>query len=525
MKRLFMIFASAVVAAGLWACPMSVMAMPDDYGDLVQDQDTGSVDTWDVDTSWFDYLDPKTQYTISTEAQLRGLASLVNEEQYLWKPNRTESFEGVTFVLTRDITLTDAWTPIGIDNQITFAGVFDGKGHSITGIELQSEDPYCGFFGHLSGTVCNLTLEGNVSSTGEYCGGLTGYVGDTGRIDNCTCNVQVAGKDDVGGIAGYVRGGWIRGSVNYGEVIGANMVGGITGECRGGAIRNCGNRGLIVSNGAGSFNNGTGGIAGRSVAASRLISCYNTGDIISSNEATGGICGYTNSTGSVVVNCYSIGTIRIEQAQVQTAVSFSPADMNGTDAAASAGQGLPVYAGGIAGYVGSESLRIENCYNAGKISGADYTGGIIGRCQNDLYSSGPAAFKNNYYVKGSYDGAIAADRENKRMRVRGAATEVYESAFGHLAASLGDAYMDDKAGAYGSQGYPVLTWQQEIQSEENLAVLDHVNKQVLRWLHDAKLLVDSEDILQGRIFMDFFNRDSIYESVPGNNPRLPLKGE
>ena len=132
MKRLFMIFASAVVAAGLWACPMSVMAMPDDYGDLVQDQDTGSVDTWDVDTSWFDYLDPKTQYTISTEAQLRGLASLVNEEQYLWKPNRTESFEGVTFVLTRDITLTDAWTPIGIDNQITFAGVFDGKGHSIS---------------------------------------------------------------------------------------------------------------------------------------------------------------------------------------------------------------------------------------------------------------------------------------------------------------------------------------------------------------------------------------------------------
>ena len=179
MKRLFMIFASAVVAAGLWACPMSVMAMPDDYGDLVQDQDTGSVDTWDVDTSWFDYLDPKTQYTISTEAQLRGLASLVNEEQYLWKPNRTESFEGVTFVLTRDITLTDAWTPIGIDNQITFAGVFDGKGHSITGIELQSEDPYCGFFGHLSGTVCNLNLEGNVSSTGEYCGGLTGYVSET----------------------------------------------------------------------------------------------------------------------------------------------------------------------------------------------------------------------------------------------------------------------------------------------------------------------------------------------------------
>lgn len=71
----------------------------------------------------------------------------------------------------------------------------------------------------------------------------------------------------------------------------------------------------------------------------------------------------------------------------------------------------------------------------------------------------------------------------------------------------------------------MLTWQQEIQSEENLAVLDHVSKQVLRRLHDANLLMDSEGILQGRIFLDFFNRDSIYESVPGNNPRLPLKGE
>ena len=38
------------------------------------------------DTSWFNYKNPKKEYSISTEAQLIGLASLVNEEQTdIWK--------------------------------------------------------------------------------------------------------------------------------------------------------------------------------------------------------------------------------------------------------------------------------------------------------------------------------------------------------------------------------------------------------------------------------------------------------
>lgn len=496
MKRPFMIWALVTVMVSCTLWPTASFAVPA------------------VNTSWFDYLDPQKEYTISTEAELRGLASLVNEEQYFWKPNRTESFEDVTFVLSRDITLTDVWTPIGVDEQITFSGTFDGNGHTISGLELNSEDPYCGLFGHLSGTVRNLSVEGNISTTQDYCGGIAGFMNETGKISGCTCDVRVAGRNNAGGIVGESQGGRVHDCINYGEVIGASMVGGIVGESRGGMVTKSGNRGLVFSNGAGSFNNGTGGVAGRSVSASSLKYCYNTGDIISSNEATGGVAGYTNSSGSAILDCYSIGTIRIEKPQVQTAAAFNPADAAANmQTGLKTGSNLPVYAGGIAGYVGSLSVMIQNCYNAGQITGADYTGGIIGKCQNEMYSSSPSGFSNNYYGKGSFDNAIAADRDNKRLKIRGAASEIYDSAFGHLASSLGDAYMDDKAGDYGSQGYPVLTWQQEIQTEENLAILKRIDPGIVRWLHDASLALGSDDFMTGHMFLKFFNTDLVYEDT------------
>lgn len=468
--------------------------------------ENGWVDDPSVDTSWFDSTEPKSEYTLSTEAQLRGLANLVNKEQFYWKPNRVESFEDVTIILSRDITLTDEWTPIGVDDQITFSGTFDGKGHTITGLEVKSDDPNSGFFGHLSGTARNLNLEGSVNSTADFSGGVAGYLGRDGMIRNCDCNVQVAGKNEVGGVVGESR-GKVFACINHGEVIGASMVGGITGESRGGKVRKCGNRGLIYSNGAGSFNNSTGGVVGRSVSASNVTRCYNVGDVISSNEATGGVVGYTNSAGSSIVNCYNIGSIHIEESQVYTSGGVDLGASGSFAGMKLTGKGLPVYAGGIVGFVGTDSVRIENCYNAGRIIGADYAGGIIGKCQNEIFTSEPAEFRNNYYGKGGFDSAIAADRDNKPMKVRGAATEVYDSAFGHLSDSLGEAYMDDQAGDYGSQGYPVLIWQEKLKTEEDLAVLKHINAGVLQWLRNASLTLSREGLKHGEMILRFFNKD------------------
>ena len=506
MKRPFKILLIAAVAVCF------ALGFPCASFATLVETENGWVEDSSIDTSWFNYMEPKQEYTISTEAQLRGLACLVNDEQYLWKPNRNESFEDVTFVLTRDITLTSDWTPIGVDDQINFCGEFDGKGHTITGVDVKGNDPNKGFFGYLNGTVRNLNIQGSVNSTSDFCGGMAGYLSENGRIVNCSADVQVAGRNEVGGVAGESCGTLIR-CINHGEVIGASMVGGIVGESRGGTVRRCGNRGLVYSNGAGSFNNGTGGVAGKSVSASNLRGCYNTGDVISSNEATGGITGYTNSSGSSIVNCYSIGSIRMEKAQVFVTGTIDPGSgSNPSFEKGKTGTDLPVYSGGIAGYVGSQTVVIRNCYNSGKITGADYAGGIIGKCENEMYSADPPAFRNNYYGKGTANTAIAADRDNKKMKIRGAATEVYDSAFGHLASSLGQAYMDDKAGEYGSLGYPVLVWQEPMQSENHLAVLKHIDPAVLKWLHNAKLALDTGEFSKGKTLLMIFDPSSAIQT-------------
>lgn len=67
---------------------------------------------------------------------------------------------------------------------------------------------------------------------------------------------------------------------------------------------------------------GTGGIAGRSVAAAAVVSeCYNTGNIKSAAEATGGVVGYMNADGSTLTSSYSTGNITIKKIKREKALT------------------------------------------------------------------------------------------------------------------------------------------------------------------------------------------------------------
>ena len=65
------------------------------------------------------------------------------------------------YELSNDITLTENWIPIGA----TFTGTFDGKGYSISGITISSNNQYVGFFNQVSGTVRNTHLRGMTGVT------------------------------------------------------------------------------------------------------------------------------------------------------------------------------------------------------------------------------------------------------------------------------------------------------------------------------------------------------------------------
>ena len=88
---------------------------------------TDETSTWDgsaVETDWYTNAEADTtSYTISTAAQLAGLAKLVNEGPENGSP---VNFSGKTVKLGADIDLAGKeWTPIG-KSGATFNGTFDG---------------------------------------------------------------------------------------------------------------------------------------------------------------------------------------------------------------------------------------------------------------------------------------------------------------------------------------------------------------------------------------------------------------
>lgn len=397
------------------------------------------------DTSWFDYKNPKKEYEIMNEAQLIGLCSLVNEEQIdVWKPTRVESFEGVTFVLTRDIELTEAWTPIGRDDSTNFAGTFDGNGHTISNVNITTSFGHSGFFGYLTGEVKNLTLIGANKSNDSNCGGIVGTLSATGKVTNCISGINVTGNDKTGGIVGNNESGTIEGCVNLGNINGTYKVGGVVGENWGGTVKQSGNKGKVKSTNRGFGTYGTGGVAGRSVSATAVVEeCFNNGEINSNTEATGGVVGYVNAAGSTVTDCYNTGTINIKT---------KDSSKNITDA----------YVGGVIGIAGVNGVKIRNCYNAGMTNGADISGGVIGEYLNETELKIEEKYiKNNYYVSMSFESGIGQIEDDDDKNIDKAAKGISAGGIHNLTSSLSVAFMKD-TGVYGNNGYPVLRWQQPV---------------------------------------------------------------
>ena len=210
---------------------------------------------------------------------------------------------GTSAKLMADISLEGSWTPVGYYDDSTgkeysYAGTFDGGGHIISNLKIDSSDSnYLGLFAYIAtgGVVENLTLSDVAISGYGYIGGIAGY--NRGTIENCSVSGSVSGIFNVGGIAGY-NGGTISGCNNKGKVSGteAEYVGGIAGFSYG-TISACYNIGEILGY------EEVGGIAGGNdygLSDGIIISCYNTGSV-SGNVGVGGIAGNNTRT---ITACY-----------------------------------------------------------------------------------------------------------------------------------------------------------------------------------------------------------------------------
>ena len=149
---------------------------------------------------------------ISTAADLFAFAKDVNENN--------KNFSMVCVVLTADIDLNNAtWTPIGQTGATQFNGIFDGQGHTISNLKVDSlaqtgEHYSSGLFGWLNAaTVKNVNIDGANIQGNHNVAVIAGYLETSGcTVSNChVTNATVVGKhanndacgDKVGVIVGH----------------------------------------------------------------------------------------------------------------------------------------------------------------------------------------------------------------------------------------------------------------------------------------------------------------------------------
>ena len=239
-------------------------------------------------------------------------------------------------VLGADINLTGTqWSAIR-----DFTGTFDGAGHTVT-VNFNNVT----LFADLKGTVKNLTVAGTITGNTRL-GGIAANTRGTAVIDNCVNKANITSTGDyAGGIVGAVNQSdnatvTITNCRNEGSVTGKTYAGGILGQDFGIAVVSitaCENHGTVSGATAG-------GILGISSDDTVISACGNTGTITGTGTA-GGILGRTDYYTNLVEKCYNSGSVT----------------------AATAG-----------GIVGLNNAQIDSCYNTGAISGSEKVGGITG---------------------------------------------------------------------------------------------------------------------------------------------------
>ena len=163
-------------------------------------------DNWDAHrASSFSHVKGGTIY-IENEAEFGLMAYNVNSgNDYL----------GTTIVLNTDLDMSaHYWTPIGTNDKHPFRGNFDGNGHTISGIIVNSTGSNNGLFGYVMGSyhslvgyqgcdfIKNLVLKDSYIKGGDCTGGIVGYIQYSMTLENVVCQADVTGGADVGGIVG-----------------------------------------------------------------------------------------------------------------------------------------------------------------------------------------------------------------------------------------------------------------------------------------------------------------------------------
>ena len=171
----------------------------------------------------------------------------------------------------------------------------------------------------ISGCENKATVTSNSTNDVYGIGGIVGYnSGHKVAITNCINSGAITGTHETAGIIGYSDHSDISGCTNSGAVSGFATVGGIVGKMGGGSIVSCKNTATVKASkardidGDGNLDGAyLGGIAGW--IAGNVNNCYNSGTVTTetswgNSNIVGGIVGYLVN-GKTVSYCYNSGNV------------------------------------------------------------------------------------------------------------------------------------------------------------------------------------------------------------------------
>jgi len=317
------------------------------------------------DVTWYTSDAVGKTYTLSTAAQLQGLAKL----------SQIYDFEGQTIELDKELThginlKNVVWTPIGSESK-PFAGSFNGNGKTITGLYHTSNSDYVGLFGVTTKGNDGVGVIKNLIVTDSYLEGKTGVgtiIGKCGSdVDTIYSSASVTGSHQgIGGIVGIamntdvqINNCWYTGQLES-KMAGNAFAGGILGYARActTTMKNCLNTGDIKIHST-AWNKYVGGIIGgvNTEGVVKISSCVGAGKINLISTATlnmvGSIIGGTPDTNSTVTNsygtteCWSAATIWLGSTKSTTGQK-TEAELKGSifeldsDAWTAMNEGIPV---------------------------------------------------------------------------------------------------------------------------------------------------------------------------------------
>ena len=407
------------------------------------------------------------QQPSSTTIDGRQYYSIETPEELAWFAQKVNSGDtAISAILSADIDLNmKDWTPIGNTIDVKYDGIFDGHGHSISGMYVSGK-MYAGLFGAVDvGVIKNLVIENSSingfcgSTSTDYCDSYAGGVAGVGfnasfqnivnraiitgpqspkniytnsylggilgaslyhykSIDNCSNEGAITTSTNdassyVGGILGFATSSSfsITNSSNYGSISGGGYTGGIAGEISN--INNVINKGLI------SGNHYVGGIAGRLVIVYDSKQLVNEGDIQIENAKDtlyiGGIAGlYAAGYGKSAImknigNIHAISNSTIYAGGIIGNVagnSIIEWSFNLGDIDIHSNNGT-ANAGGLIGSV-MGGVKVKNIYNQGSIKSSHYAAGILPKTQQSASTSYQNYIDNFYVAADTIDAPNAA---------------------------------------------------------------------------------------------------------------------